>query len=498
VGDILPPGNFVEVVVFPNEGLDRAEAQITPTINEIDARYGADAAISLFEAMPANTPNTELLQVRRMMPIPMAYLPLVLGENLTPRQLWTRLGGAIRHDGRQDELMPLMKWLRVATTKAGVLSQAPQYPATCLPTTVIPVPAATLQAQRWSILCEDFPHLTTPSAPAHTPIDHLINTLREERAADRALDAAHKLIAAQPKSPAIVFPHTHLVWMRYCRVNNPDQLPNLYHSWASAPNKERRQTFEATLEERCRNPHAATNLGPLASKELFELVMTGRFCPSIQETNDLSKGISPFTCGFQRGSRDPASIAATTRINSFDLMQSGSTAPTLAEQAYLTSSEVVFPNSIHATARQLNNTSIVLDVVLGEDHLLAVDYRKFCKEYWPTIEAYLYANDPSSSHQILPLILRWMHLEIGAYLRALSDERPATLPTFSALTETITRNAYHLLPPLPPHYLAQAAGGLTRGPTLPPTPSRFPQRFPHHPLSFTAPHHAPRDRTGHE
>jgi hypothetical protein len=467
LGDVLPPGNFIEVVTFPDYALDRAEAQITPTYIEIDARYAADPAVQVFEAMPAGTPNTELLQVRTMMPIPVEYLHLILGRSLNPRELWEQLGGAIRRDVRTLELDLLMDWLRAATTKAGALSHVPEVPAASLgdlTTMFAAVPPPIAQAHRWRILQEDFPYLsgaTTTVATTANPISDLLHTLREERAADRALDSAQKLIASIPKSPALIFPHTHVLWMRFCLVTMAEQLPDLYHSWAAAPHRERQQTFEAALDARCRLPEAATNLGPLASKELYELVMTGRFFPHIQEVNDLTKGISPFTCGLQRGSRDPASLAATARINSFDLMQSGSAAPSLAEQAYLSSTEVTFPSNIHGAGRQLSNTSIVLDVILGDEHPLAATYREFCRSTWRNIEAYLYALDPATSHPILPLIMRWLHLELGAYFCDLSHDKIAPFPDFRKLEEIITRSAFHLLPPLPPTYHASGTTGLS-------------------------------------
>lgn len=83
--------------------------------------------------------------------------------------------------------------------------------------------------------------------------------------------------------------------MRYCIVGLTDYLPPLYHNWAAALHREWRQTFEAALDPRSRMLEAATNLGPLASKELFKLVLAGCFHPNIQKTNNLTTRISPFT-----------------------------------------------------------------------------------------------------------------------------------------------------------------------------------------------------------
>ena len=59
------------------------------------------------------------------------------------------------------------------------------------------------------------------------------------------------------------------------------------------------------------------------------MVVQGQLASHLFEGEDLSKGLSPFTCGFQVGERDTVISAWALH---FDQMQLGHTTPTLAEQ----------------------------------------------------------------------------------------------------------------------------------------------------------------------
>lgn len=166
-------------------------------------------------------------------------------------------------------------------------------------------------------------------------------------------------------------------------------------------------------------------------------------------------------------------------------MLSGSAAPSLAEQAYLSSNIVTVPANIYGAEQQITSTSIVLDVILGDDHPLATAYRKFCRTTWRSIKANLYAIEPGSSLPTLPLIMRWMQLELGAYFRPLSDNSFASPAKTSPGTPSICCPLYlHSTSPAPLdcqlHYHQ-----LPRDPHLHPqqgaySPQGFLPRFPPH------------------
>ena len=173
---------------------------------------------------------------------------------------------------------------------------------------------------------------------------------------------------------------------------------------------------------------------------------------SYHEVDDLTKGLQPFTCGFQSTDRD---CDIVTRATQFDQMMAGLVAPSLAEQDTFRTKEVPLPSTVYQLGTQLGCTSVVFDVVVGPIHPLAQDLRSFCLNKWPLVEAAL-STSVDDSTLVLPIILRWFQIETLAYFRSLSMGRTAHMPNFQEITALIERRAYHLLPPLPRQYLAPA------------------------------------------
>ena len=447
----IEPGNYIDMIEFPVDGMDETQPQQTPTMAQVDLLLAADQTLAFIPVQAAGANDTESVTVRNLVPIPHRYVHLILTQDLTPRQAWDQIGGAIRNDGAEVDCDVLLQWLRVSLTLS-----ATNHPATYLGTasTVFPPLRVDreLQRHRWRLLIYDFPHLNPSQLSQQDQTVQLINSLRADRAAERAADAAARAATSAPKLPAEKFPETTPVWMRYCMVVGEEDLPGLYHRWANAAKAERRIAFQAVIEERARQPDAATNIPPFATKELYEHVLMGRLAPRPYEAEDLTIGISPFTCGFQNGERDRDIII---RTQNFDLMMQGHTQPTLAEQETFRTKDVPIPRTIYEAGLQIKATSVVLDVVLGTHAPLCAALREFCLSAWPHIEAHL--NLSLEDHTpILPLILCWVQLEMAAYLQDLNQGRRALVPAFGELERIITRRAHHQFAPMPTRYMVAA------------------------------------------
>ena len=149
------------------------------------------------------------------------------------------------------------------------------------------------------------------------------------------------------------------------------------------------------------------------------------------------------------GERDTAISAGAL---CFDQMQLGHTAPTLAKQDTLHTKEVPMPQSIYELGTQLACTSVVLDVVLGDTSPLATMLCNFCIAEWPLMEASLHAmgEDPMP---VLPSMLRWVQLQMAAYFRGISTRHHLPLPHFEYLHDVVQQRTFHLLTPMPSHYV---------------------------------------------
>lgn len=171
----------------------------------------------------------------------------------------------------------------------------------------------------------------------------------------------------------------------------------------STLHEERAGFVKAMLETRCCKPDVATNLTTLQDADVWA------FCPGYQQNPGLNQGVKSIYLWLL--SEWGHNKAALVRIQAFDLMLQRHAAPTLAKQAHLSTTKVLLPAMIHNAGRQLRNTSIVRDIVLGEGHVLSTLYCRFCHSTWPNIKGHLCSeNNPT---EILPLIHPWMHLELG-------------------------------------------------------------------------------------
>ena len=324
----------------------------------------------LLAAQP-DTPDTQTIAVRNKVPIPPAYVHLFLDRALDPRALWEQVGGSIINDGRETECGELLNWLCYAMTRQKDPSGTPttllpgsslRFIREALPTLRIDMP---LQNHRWSILRHDLPALDPSRLAPTDQVVHLVQVVRDEQAATRLAEVEARSRASASKTPSATFPQTAARWRTFCLATGDDGLPPIYAIWANATKVEHRVALQSTLEERINTGLAACRITPLASKELYEIILQGRFAASYHEVDDLTKGLQPFTCGFQSTGRD-CDIAS--RASQFDQMMAGLVAPSFAEQGTFWIKEVPLPSTVYQLGTQLGCTSVVFDVVLGPVH----------------------------------------------------------------------------------------------------------------------------------
>ena len=474
-GDVMP-GNHIELMEVPEDAFAVAPEHVVPTRENVTHLLSGNPTVEVLGPFTAGDPDTEPLKCRKMVPVPAAYLHLLLDRTLTPRQLWEQVGGAIIADAKEVECGVLLNWIRAAlTARSSTATPPPPPPATLAspillgrlsevfpPIRVEPV----LQAHRWEVLRTDLPALDPSRLAPTDQMASLVDVLRLENAAARQDQVEARARAAAPKTPTSAFPQFATIWRRNLGVADDGGLPHIYHLWANSTKAERRVALQTAFNERVESGLSASRTTPLATKELYEMVVQGQLASHLFEGEDLSKGLSPFTCGFQVGERDTAISARALR---FDQMQLGHTAPTLAEQDTLRTKEVPVPQSIYELGTQLACTSMVLDVVLGDTAPLATTLHNFCIAEWPLMEASLHAmgEDPTP---ILPSMLRWVQLQMASYFRGISTRRHLPLPTFEYLHDVVQQRTFHLLPPMPSRYITTTTpAAAPRSPGNPPT-----------------------------
>ena len=200
-GDVL--GQTCTVVEWPASGFRQAAnagALQVPTLANLDALFDGDPLAETVGPFAANEVGTELVRTRNVMFVPPKYVLIVLGQTLTPRQAYQRLGGAIRADGFEGDCAPLLTYLRAACTlPAGQLLPAVQRPAA----PVLRVDESLYRHIRDEIVLRDFPRLREPAAlEPGMHVAQAIGELVNEHRATRADAAARRLEDANNDTPA--------------------------------------------------------------------------------------------------------------------------------------------------------------------------------------------------------------------------------------------------------------------------------------------------------
>ena len=308
-GDVLP-GNHIELLRFPGNAFEVTGMQVVPTVAGMHALLAATPTATSVGPFHDGDPDTQVIHSRNVLPVPPAYINIILDKTLTPRELWDQLGGSITADGREEECQLLMEWLLMGLTRrqGATTTDQPRGPLNSLGSLPMVYPVmrvdAALQHHRWEILRSDLPALD-PSwlAPSEQMVG-LVEALRTEQATARHEQAEARNRASAPKEPSEAFPQMAVLWRWYCGITVDAQLPALYHTWANSTKAERRVALQAAMDERVNSRLGASRVTPLATKELYELLFQARLASHIHEVEDLTKGVSLFTCGYQVGERD--------------------------------------------------------------------------------------------------------------------------------------------------------------------------------------------------
>ena len=500
------PGNQISLVTIP----ERAFHQ-TPNANLLDIAAitaaigpGVAGAPELVPPPAAGAAGIRQLRSRYFVRVPKAYIPLVLGQRLSPRDLWNTLGAAIVADNRAADFAHLLDWLALAVT-ARTDPADPQ--GAHLPPAVTLTGAAgaavplsypeiddALQAFVWDILKTDLPALDPSSLSPTDQVLALIGVMRDDNAKRDAAAVADRQARAGEKLPSKTFPAMTEQWLRLTEMQTEATLPDLYHRWANCTKGERRTILERLVTDRARTPGAATAIPPIVTKEVYELVFSGAFGPTEHEVDNLAKGFQPFVTAFTT-TQDREVLSA--RAASYDLLMQGEIRPSLSETVALATTAVAIPSNTHEARSALAGLSIISDVVLGVNHRFSAELRdRFLLRLWPQIEHTLYAistPDNNLKETLIPGLMRWCQIHMGLYFRLLSAGASPPLPSFDALYNIVATRTYQNLPALPEAYIARPPATPTPAPATQ-TPSTRPAATP--PASSAPPAQPPAAASG--
>jgi hypothetical protein len=305
----------------------------------------------------ADAPNTILLRIRHLMIVPPSYVPLMLGTTLTPREAWLRLGTAICTDNRAESCKPALDWLIAAATLLPAVSGNNPQPSVLHQALAVPVPDHALATHRWSIVVADMPQIAGVTRTQDQAVMYALAAFQQSNAQHAAAAQLERADAKAKNTPSSRFPSTVQNSMKVTDSISEATLPTFWHDIANSTKSDTRNTLQASVDDACQLPGAATTSTFTVTKDHLEAYLGQKLFT--REIDDLTQGLQLFR--FAPGDADH--VRETLVCNDhYDLVQSGTANPSLADLQQLTSTKVFIPSDHYELSTALQRHSIALDV----------------------------------------------------------------------------------------------------------------------------------------
>jgi hypothetical protein len=465
-GDVYN-GNVQLVQLAADSFYSTARNIVVPTIPAITALLAAspNGMIGPFER---NNPDTEVISSLRAVPVPYAYVPLLAFRTLSPMEAWQQVGEQILLDGRQEDCLIFLNFLRAATVervgvRGGIRRNVANLPPV-LTQIVVPAPPQDgpilehahrkLRQLLPALYVQPIPAIAYPAAQAAVIMNQTVAEGFEALRADRLLEQE---AAAVPKTFSEMFPANAVCIHCLCLVgDDDDRLPEFWQFWASVKGKKAAGLAAFTsFVTRQANNQISAEVVPVVSTALW--VNISSFDLGAADPEVITQGISPFLMCPRSSKKANATTVLTQK---YLLLQGGANLPLLSDIHQLVpTSDYNIPEDIHALGDYIRAYSIIWDVLIGEQHPLSIALRhhfKFWKKHGPAVITAI----PESFMRNVVIIgtLRFIQLTVMRYVNEImyaAEDDFIMPPSFDHIVTSIQNRLFQQLPALPASYHAE-------------------------------------------
>jgi hypothetical protein len=461
LGDIRP--NQYPVVEVPVSILHLASAQVrVPTAAAMDgllATWPGDLP-ALGPYLEEGEVATELVRPRNVQLVPSRYAALLVHrENVTPRQAYVEIAGAIRGDDNDVPCADVLTWLRAACTCRGGAGPQAMMPIVLQGLPPVHLPAA-VHDYVSSKIASDFPTAFRGGPAGVDP--NIAEVVRALSA--RGMTGGE---GREAKTVKDVYRETYPVLLRYSRVDRVEDVGPLWDRIANAHKSEHQTILQQEFAKVCQLKGLAPELYcPVVTTSLKQMVVGFGFAGV--GPDDLASGCNPFQVTYA-GARDYyASQAAAGVAQQLD---QGVHNANLADiQAIKDKEKVRFPSDLHQVAITLQRYAVLVQA-LFQGKPAAV--HPFVQSLWNLavgfqnrlpfiIDRYHSLGAAGNAHQSYPArILQTVKVQGYEYLQRISasiggfDAVDAS-PDFTTLLQDLQRGTFHTSNgwvPLPAEYM---------------------------------------------
>ena len=469
--------NLAQVVAIPADAFFSATGDVrVPTTATIGGLVAAveDNTLGPFEPDAA---DTELVNTRRAIPVPYAYLHLFTFRTMTPRQAWIQVGAQILEDNREDDCAVLLNFLRVALVvrRAAVRNHANLAPATAH-TTVFAAPLdGPVNHHIHRKLNTLLPALYIPQQPQPQGLPAAQAAALIGQGLE-AIRAEQREVQEATRSFSVQYPASGPPIRRLCLVGDDDnQLPEFWRFLATVKTKKIQglPALNNLVSSRAGHLESA-RVHPIISASLYSTIAS--FELGALDLEDITQGVSPFLM-CPRGYRKARTLTKNAQI--YMEIHSGTAAPSLSQIEVVASNEYSIPENLHILVDFIGAYSVLWDVLVGEHHPLALLLRQH-HTFWKDRGLLVQPALPTKAMQTTLIIgtLRFIQIAVLGYVQRIMQEDPdEPLPDLTPIVTAVQNRCFQALPALPLEYTHPPATN-TLPPVVPrptPPPGRPPQ-----------------------
>ena len=391
--------------------------------------------------LPADEPDTTVISTRNMMYVPARYAQhLLRSSGYTPREVWDILLPSIIAENDVHRCTPLLNWLMVAST--GTIQAGP--PA-CMITLTAPIADQDLLTHRHHIMNQLLPALTQPPESFETAIAQMAAAVVQNTNEAKVARETKLAQATAQKLPSDKFTILLPVLQEYLTIADERDLPILWHQLANCKKRQEFNVLSELLQAQARGPLACSPHAPVVTPKLLQDLMTFTFVADSMD--DIKTGLQPFIISDGSLEHRQANLELS-RLYGF--LQSGEQSIMLADLESIKAKEVQsIPLTFYELERNLGMFGNLLSTVLGEQHVLMVEYRKF----WTLLHQGLRSDVQQiidTKGYVKPAhILRSVQLICYTWFSQKRNRIQPPSPDFVSILYNITLLTY-VLPNLPP------------------------------------------------
>ena len=470
LGDIRP--NQYPVVDVPSTIMHLVGTQVrVPTLEAMTGILATWDGSAFLGPYTEADPLTEVVRPRNVQLVPSRYASLLVHrDNVSPKQAYAEIAGAIQADGNEVACADILTWLRTACTCRGGAGPQAALPVVLHPLNPVHLPNAVYEYVSGKVLA-DLPSLRIRnSANSGAGVGATeIATVVQALASARGVDERSK----EPRTIREAYKETYPTLMRYCRVQTAKEVAPLWDRLANAHKGEQQTILQQEFAKVCAHRRLNPELGcPVVTTALKQMVMSFNFTGF--GPDDLSTGCNPFQVTYV-GAMDY--YQAQEAAGMAQQLDQGLHGATLADiQAIKEKEKVRFPTDLHQVGTTLHRYAVLVQTLFQSATELP---HPFVKAVWRLATGYQgklpfildryhgLGSSPLIQYAYPSRILRYVQVRAYEYLRFINTSPNEDLewnvdnaPDFEPMLMDLQRGTFHTSNnwmPLPAAYVVAPA-----------------------------------------